>query len=143
MSKKGVFVGMLKISEIFYSLQGEGHNAGMPAIFVRLSGCNKRCGWCDTNYHVKGRSCSKSAVLAEIRALKTGCQTVILTGGEPCMQDILVLVQELRKMGYYIAIETNGSIKIDTTYIDWITVSPKDKKIALRSCSECKVVWTG
>jgi organic radical activating enzyme len=135
---------VLKINEAFYSIQGEGHNAGLPAIFIRLSGCNLSCRWCDSKYANKGRTMKLEPIMKRIEGLK--CKNVIITGGEPLLQDLTSLVIALHNNDYYIGIETNGTIDINSSLrnrIDWITVSPKSKNVKLRCCNECKVVWTG
>lgn len=129
---------MLKINEIFYSLQGEGHNTGMPCIFIRFAGCNKKCSWCDTKHETYTDE-SISNIISKIKRYK--CKNVIFTGGEPTIQDIQPLERELSRLGYWTGIETNGTNK--GIIFDYITISPKDKNVELKVCEECKVVWTG
>lgn len=137
----------MKINEIFYSLQGEGHHSGTPAIFIRLSGCNLKCPFCDT-VHNDGIDMSDHEIYLEIA--KYPARMVILTGGEPSLFITDDFVQGLKSRGYYIAIETNGTHRLPKS-IDWITVSPKDTfvtdnsaaQIVLSSCDELKVIFTG
>ncbi len=102
----------MKINEIFYSLQGEGKWAGRPNIFIRTSGCNLRCSYCDTKYaYEHGKDMNINEILDEIK--KYNSQYVCLTGGEPLLQnDIIELINSLLKKKYYVVIETNGSIII-------------------------------
>ena len=114
----------LKINEIFYSIQGEGKHTGMPAVFVRLSGCSMRCPWCDTQYaHTQFTLLTPQEILQQVQPF--GCKNVILTGGEPTEQNILPLLQTLKAAGYTIHIETNGYKDTDVSLIDFVTVSPK------------------
>jgi len=101
----------MKISEIFRSLQGEGLNQGLITTFVRLSGCNLRCSWCDTPYAWEG---GKEVPLADVlQAVEfSACERVCVTGGEPLLQlgEVSALVKALDEAGYEIEIETNGTI---------------------------------
>lgn len=102
----------LEVCEIFYSLQGESTYSGMPCIFIRLSGCNLRCRYCDTIYsHRKGKELSLSEIEEQIVAYPT--RLVELTGGEPlCQPGSILLMQRLIDKGYNVLIETNGSLRI-------------------------------
>lgn len=117
------------ISEIFYSLQGEGLLIGMPSVFVRTSGCNLRCGWCDTPYaswKVEGKELSLSEILERIASYK--CHHVVLTGGEPMIaRGIIDLARELRARGHHITIETAGTILPQDIPCDLASLSPKLK----------------
>jgi len=120
----------LKISEIFASIQGEGIRQGEPTIFVRLAGCNLKCGFCDTKYAWKGgRDLSSGEILGKIRALRRSFPAawVCLTGGEPHCQDIFELVRRLKKDGLRVQVETNG-ILYRPLAADWYTLSPKPEK---------------
>ncbi len=111
------------VCEIFYSIQGEGLNQGKSAVFIRLSGCNLRCSWCDTKYAWKnGEKLSLKEIVERVKSFK--CGDVCLTGGEPFLQDISLLVKSLRREGFKVSVETNGTIWRDIKF-DWITVSPK------------------
>ncbi|MDD8031545.1 MAG: 7-carboxy-7-deazaguanine synthase QueE [Acidobacteriota bacterium] len=117
----------LKISEIFFSAEGEGLRQGEPAIFVRLAGCNLRCDFCDTKYAWNdGREMPLSLILSKITTLGDKYKTrwVSLTGGEPLLQEIRPLVSQLKKAGFKIKIETNGTQLINSQ-VSWLTVSPK------------------
>lgn len=117
----------LKISEIFFSAEGEGLRQGEPTIFVRLSGCNLRCSFCDTKYAwAEGRSMTAGQILSKIVGIRQGFPVswVSLTGGEPLLQDIGPLVRMLRKSGFRVQVETNGTKPLNFR-VDWLTVSPK------------------
>lgn len=102
----------LRITEIFYSLQGESTNVGLPTIFIRLTGCPLRCTYCDTAYAFHG---GKKRELADIfhELAKYSCKTVCVTGGEPLAQpNCLPLMTQLCDLGYQVSIETSGAIDI-------------------------------
>jgi len=103
----------MKINEIFYSIQGEGAWTGLPNIFIRTTGCNLRCSFCDTKYaYNKGREMTLNEIIKKIKQYP--CKYVCITGGEPLLQkDIIYLIDELLKKGYKIIIETNGSLSIE------------------------------
>ncbi|HDL4136437.1 TPA: 7-carboxy-7-deazaguanine synthase QueE, partial [Mannheimia haemolytica] len=110
------------IVEIFESLQGEGFNTGMPAIFVRFGKCNLTCPWCDTNYN-QFEQWTLSDILAKVRSYSA--KNVIITGGEPTIQpNLSLLLEQFKKEGYFLAIETNG-LKEVPAQIDYIATSPK------------------
>lgn len=118
---------MLDVSEIFFSLNGEGLLMGVPTVFVRLSGCNLRCAWCDTEYAWgKGSKKSVEEIVKEVEKADNGfCSWILLTGGEPLIQKIDQLVHPLRKK-YKIGIETNGSLYKDVLKnCDFISVDIK------------------
>jgi len=104
----------LKVNEIFYSLQGESSLAGRPCIFVRLSGCNLRCAYCDTKYaYEAGEEMDVDRVLDNIR--RFNCGLVEITGGEPLLQpETPALVRKLIEQNYTVMLETNGSLDIGT-----------------------------
>lgn len=104
---------MLKINEIFFSIQGESTHAGLPCVFVRLTGCNLRCAWCDTAYAFhEGRRMTVAEVVTQVEGF--GCSLVEITGGEPLLQpEVIPLLQELLARGYRVLIETGGSLPID------------------------------
>ncbi len=119
---------MLNVSEIFFSLNGEGVLIGTPTVFVRLSGCNLRCTWCDTKYAwEEGVKKDVEQIAREVKGEDNGfCEWVLLTGGEPLLQDIGGLVDELKRVGYTIGIETNGSLYKDILEkCDFISVDIK------------------
>ncbi len=102
----------MKIAEIFYSLQGEGKLAGVPSVFVRVAGCNLRCGWCDTPYaswHPEGEEMTAGAIAGEVRKHPAG--HVVLTGGEPMMfGDMPELIGRLKAAGKHVTVETAGTL---------------------------------
>ena len=132
---------MYKVNEIFYSLQGEGYNTGTPAVFVRFSGCNLRCKWCDTNFSTYTlMTCEQ--LTEECLRLQHDCM-LLLTGGEPALHADSELINALKKAGYYIAIETNGTQQLPQG-IDWVTCSPKEgSRVVLKEVDELKIVYTG
>lgn len=101
----------MKISEIFYSLQGEGIEIGLPTVFVRLFACDLRCSWCDTMYAVEGRDFKDMTVEAVADEIAShGCRRVCITGGEPLIQakEAAALAAMLTAEGYSIILETSG-----------------------------------
>ena len=113
---------MRKISEIFYSLQGEGHHEGYPSVFIRFSGCNLSCPFCDTK-HDKGIFMDDDAIIHAVKLYKA--DWIVLTGGEPALSIDAYFIHLLRRAtGKKIAIETNGTVPLPDG-IDWITCSPK------------------
>jgi 7-carboxy-7-deazaguanine synthase len=99
----------LKINEVFYSIQGESSFAGRPCVFVRLTGCNLRCSYCDTRYaYDKGNTLEIDEIVAEVGSY--GCHLVEITGGEPLIQEETpALIQRLLDEDYEVLLETNGS----------------------------------
>ncbi len=104
----------MRVTEIFHSIQGESSYAGRPCVFVRTTGCNLRCTWCDTEYaFYGGRDLSIDEIAAEVQRLGGGCRLVELTGGEPLLQhDIGALAERLLADGYTVLCETSGSIDV-------------------------------
>lgn len=135
----------MKVNEIFYSLQGEGLQAGTPAVFVRLSGCNLQCPFCDT-VHDSGREMSEAEVVAEVK--RHAATLVVMTGGEPSLQLTASLVDALHAAGRTVAVETNGTHPLPEG-VDWVTLSPKDPWLGpqaapvLREADELKLVYDG
>ena len=115
------------ISEIFYSIQGEGELTGIPSVFVRTSGCNLRCNWCDTMYaswDPEGAEMSVVQIVAEVA--KHPAQHCVLTGGEPMVaKGICELAQALRAGGKHITIETAATVLPDGIACDLASLSPK------------------
>jgi len=128
---------LYKVNEIFYSYQAEGYWAGKPAIFIRFAECNLRCEFCDTEF-LTGIDMSVSEIMANIKDYKS--KFVVLTGGEPLMNDTTELVEALKAEDYYIAIETNGMYLPKHDLFDWITISPKNDKLKIKKCNELKFV---
>jgi len=116
----------MKIAEIFYSIQGEGMLAGVPSVFVRTSGCNLRCTWCDTPYtswNPEGDDLQLGGILADVR--RRWATHVVVTGGEPMIQeDIARLTQRLKDFDLHITIETAGTVYQPVT-CDLMSISPK------------------
>ena len=131
---------MYDLVEIFESLQGEGRNTGRPCVFIRFAGCNLSCPWCDTDV-AKKFSASLADILAELGQYKT--KSVILTGGEPTLvKEMPELVAALKKNGYWIGVETNGTSAADWLgFVDYVACSPKrGAELALTAADEVRVV---
>jgi len=115
------------ISEIFHSIQGEGELTGVPSVFVRTSGCNLRCDWCDTPYaswEPTGDQMTVAQIICEIE--RHPARFVVLTGGEPMIaKEIHVLARELRAKGKHITIETAGTVPPGGIECDLASLSPK------------------
>jgi 7-carboxy-7-deazaguanine synthase len=136
---------MLKINEIFETIQGEGFYTGVPSIFIRLQGCPVGCAWCDTKQTWDidlsekidfntillkqgddSRWCESSEQQVVQYCLDNySAKHVVITGGEPCQYDLLPLTTELEKHGFRCQIETSGTFKVKATKGTWVTVSPK------------------
>ena len=137
-----------KINEIFYSLQGEGFHSGTPAVFVRFSGCNLRCEFCDTQ-HQQGTMLTIQDIVTEVNKYPNA-PLLVLTGGEPSLFIDEIFVEELKSAtGKLIAIETNGTRALPQN-IDRVTLSPKNifaggeaEPCVLTHCDELKVVYCG
>ena len=152
---------MYSVKEIFYTLQGEGAQAGRPAVFCRFAGCNlwsgreanreaASCNFCDTDF--VGTDGPGGGKFADAEALAKTCRTawagdsgtapfVVLTGGEPMLQVDEALIEALHAYGFEIAIETNGTLPVPRA-IDWICVSPKPGvPLTQRSGDELKLVY--
>jgi 7-carboxy-7-deazaguanine synthase len=116
----------MRIAEIFYSIQGEGILAGVPSVFVRSSGCNLRCTWCDTPYtswNPEGDEVPLDALLAEVR--RHSAAHVVVTGGEPMIQDdIVAFTQRLKELDLHVTIETAGTV-FRPVACDLMSISPK------------------
>lgn len=139
------------VKEVFGTLQGEGAQAGSPAVFLRFAGCNlgyEVCPWCDTDWVKAEHSVDVAGVLqlveqaaGETFGAREGL-LLVATGGEPTLQLDMPLARGLRERGYRIAIETNGSRAVERGLVDWITVSPKQESFVQREGDELKVVFT-
>jgi len=116
----------VKISEIFYSIQGEGILAGVPSVFLRTSGCNLRCTWCDTPYtswNPEGDDLPLETIVADVRG--RGSRHVVVTGGEPMIQqEIVQLTKRLKDLDLHITIETAGTV-YQPVRCDLMSISPK------------------
>lgn len=117
----------MKIAEIFYSVQGEGSLVGVPSVFVRTSGCNLRCVWCDTPYtswQPEGDELSLDEILAQVDA-HSGARHVVVTGGEPMIApEIVALTERLQSRGLHTTIETAGTV-YKPVRCDLMSISPK------------------
>jgi 7-carboxy-7-deazaguanine synthase len=149
---------MYAIKEIYKTIQGEGAQAGRTAVFVRFSGCNlwtgrekhresAVCQFCDTDFvgtdGVNGGSYSAKKLLEKIELIwgKTENRLIVFTGGEPMLQLDQILAEKCKKLGFEIAIETNGTIAIEFD-IDWVCVSPKHgSELVVKEGNELKVVF--
>ena len=120
---------MYKVNEIFYSLQGEGFWTGAPMVFVRLSGCNLQCPFCDTD-HAEFTAMSASTIVEVALEAGSGCRRICLTGGEPSLQADEELISAFHQAGYTVHMETNGTRPIPPG-VDWVTLSPKDQVTGL------------
>lgn len=128
----------LKVNEIYYSLQGESTHSGRACVFVRLTYCNLRCSYCDTEYaFYEGKEMSLSEIIEKVKSYK--CQLVEITGGEPLIQkNVLPLMRELCDAGYEVLLETAGHIDINET-------DPRVKRIMDIKCPSSgeseKTLW--
>ena len=141
----------MRVNEIFYSLQGEGYHAGRPAVFVRFSGCNLQCPFCDTQHEV-GTEMSEQEIVAAAKLLTPHSSLLppllVITGGEPALQLTATLVALLHQEGFRVAVETNGTLPLPPN-VDWVTLSPKslwlgpDAAPVLQEADELKVLFDG
>jgi 7-carboxy-7-deazaguanine synthase len=128
----------MRINEVFYSVQGEGSNVGKPSIFVRFTGCNLRCKWCDTAYaFTDGERWSVSRLAKRIRRYM--CLNVVLTGGEPLLYN-----KELARLMYYlqchyVEVETNGTIMPYGALYEFISKWNVSIKLKSSGCSEKRI----
>lgn len=135
-----------RINEIFYSLQGEGRFTGRAAVFIRFSGCNLRCPFCDTDFK-DYREMTLNDILDAIQPWHD-CGFVVLTDGEPSLQVDEALIEALHKEHFFICIETNGTRPLPA-HIDWVTLSPKNcfvehaPQLAVQKIDEVKVIFDG
>ena len=139
-------VKMYKVNEIFYSLQGEGRWMGRPAVFVRMSGCNLKCPFCDTDFRGY-REMSADDILSKCLEEGGECRFIVLTGGEPSLQIDEQLIATLHQAGYYLSMETNGTHAVPEG-IDWVTCSPKvdfteGGELVVRKVDELKLIFDG
>lgn len=126
-----------KVNEIFYSLQGEGYYTGTPAIFLRFSGCNRKCSFCDTD-HFGFAEMTASEIVEAISAYPS--RHLVITGGEPTLQLDSDLLRAIKAERFYVQIETNGTLPVPVE-VDWVTCSPKDAPWGIDRIDELKVVY--
>lgn len=135
-----------RVNEIFASLQGEGYWTGRAAVFVRFSGCDLSCPFCDTDFR-QYETIDKEEILRRVREAAPECRFVVLTGGEPTMQADKELIDLFHLHHYYIAMETNGTLPYPEG-VDWVTCSPKTAysagaRLAISKAHEVKVIYDG
>ncbi len=137
----------MRVNEIFHSLQGEGYNSGTPAVFIRFSGCNLQCPFCDTQ-HESGTEMTEQEIVEAVKHLAPHSSLVVITGGEPALQLTASLVDALHEIGKRVAVETNGTLSLPPN-VDWITLSPKSAWLGdeavpvLTRADELKVLYDG
>ena len=138
---------LLPVVETFHSVQGEGFWTGVSAFFIRLAGCDVGCSWCDTKHSWpvdRHPMCEISDLVNQ--AIAAQPFMVVVTGGEPLMQDLALLTQTLRRSGLRVHLETSGSHPLSGEF-DWISLSPKQFKLPLKEiyalANELKVVVDG
>jgi 7-carboxy-7-deazaguanine synthase len=115
----------MQITEIYKSLQGESTHAGLPCIFVRLTGCNLRCAWCDSEYTFQGGvKMSLDHVMSEVQRLSPNGGLVEITGGEPMLQqrEVVPLMQRLLQAGYKVLLETSGERPLESVPTDVVKI---------------------
>lgn len=136
-----------RVNSFFYSLQGEGANTGRAALFVRFAGCNLRCPFCDTEFDTFTTYSAEDIVSRLLgycndNGLAEKKPIVVLTGGEPTLQADEYLVDMLHSEGFYVAMESNGTLPVPAN-LDWLTVSPKTMEpCSYDTAEEIKVVFT-
>lgn len=113
-----------KISEIFYSIQSEGKYSGTPATFIRFYGCNLDCPFCDEPLHKIVKT--EYSIEDILNAINSDCKHIVITGGEPTLNNLSNLIIEFKRNGHFIQIESNGYNLENVKDADYITVSPKD-----------------
>ncbi|MBN1795201.1 MAG: 7-carboxy-7-deazaguanine synthase QueE [Sedimentisphaerales bacterium] len=129
------------VNEIFYSLQGEGGLAGVPSVFIRLAGCPLKCKWCDTSYafsYDAGEDLSVEQIIEKVKAFN--CNHFVVTGGEPLVDSDLTeraglrdLLDELKRQGGHITIETSGVVFVGGLACDLMSISPKLENAGLKT----------
>ena len=103
--------GNLNIVDVFYTIQGEGPYNGMPSVFIRLAGCNLRCTWCDTDFESNARFHMLDDLVDEVQVRAMArTKLVVITGGEPMLQNLVPLIKELTRRQFRVQIETAGTV---------------------------------
>ena len=121
-------------------MQGEGRFTGTAAVFLRLSGCNMACSFCDTKGHGQGTELTEEDIVR--RVSEYPARHIVITGGEPTMQLNARLTTLLHETGFFIQIETNGSLPLkEGVEVDWVTCSPKGNEIRLQRIDELKLLF--
>ena len=136
---------ILDVHSIFYTIQGEGPFTGVPAVFVRLAGCNLQCPSCDTQYTVGRKEMTVDQILEECFILTAyrAADLVVITGGEPFRQSISLLLRNLNVEGFRVQIETNGTLELPELFKATVVCSPKAGKVhssVLRAVDHWKYV---
>ena len=141
------------IREVFATLQGEGAQAGSPAVFLRFAGCNlgyEVCPWCDTDWVKAAYTPDLEGTLELIREAAVegfGAERpgllLVATGGEPSLQLDRALADALWARGYRVSMESNGARPVDRSLVDWLTISPKQEEFAQKEGDEMKLLFTG
>lgn len=125
------------VNEIFYSLQGEGFYTGTPAVFLRMSGCNRSCPFCDTDHRAYTPMTAEEITRSICRFPS---KHLVVTGGEPLLQLDSDLLRAIKAHRFYVQIETNGTCAVPPE-VDWVTCSPKDGPWDIDRIDELKVVY--
>jgi organic radical activating enzyme len=114
-------------------MKGEGIQTGKPMFCIRLAGCNLRCKWCDTAYD--SIQCELSVDELVVKASTSGMKHIVITGGEPLIHDLAPLCSELKRLGFKLHLETNGTLPVPSGMFDWIAASPKTlrEKLSLQT----------
>jgi 7-carboxy-7-deazaguanine synthase len=129
---------MLNVNEIFQSIQGEGYHIGKTANFIRLAGCNLNCSYCDTDFK-NSNEMSEDEIIEQLDLKKT---MIVITGGEPTLQDLEPLIKALRKNPVYIALETNGTNATSHYDLNWVSCSPKPNDYKIHPhCIPCELKY--
>ncbi len=126
---------MLPLMEEFYTIQGEGYHTGTAAYFIRIGGCDVGCHWCDVKESWNAELHPPTAILHIVENAKKHAQTIVVTGGEPLMWDMLPLTQQLKNQNLNVHIETSGAYQLSGIW-DWICLSPKKNKLPTRTVYE-------
>ncbi len=130
----------MKVTAIFYSIQGEATHTGVASIFIRLHGCNLSCSFCDDDLHT-GTYKDMSFEEIEKEISQYPCKRIIITGGEPSLYDLNSFIKYMQKRDYYISVETNGYNFENIKEANWITYSPKEwDKIKSEGFDEYKFI---
>lgn len=134
---------MLPLMEAFYTIQGEGFHKGTAAYFIRVGGCDVGCHWCDVKESWNANLHPPTDISKIVEDAKRHSKTIVITGGEPLMWNMLPLTNRLKEAGLQIHIETSGAYKL-TGIWDWICLSPKKLKLPTKevyeNANELKVI---